>query len=157
MRKLLSALLLTLLLLTACLPALAEQCPHVSVLATPVLFTRPGEVTVSIRVANPSDTDMPGPCALYAPDGARIADFGTPTLAVGEEVLWTGTWQVTQEQLWSGRIVFALMYADADSSGALRMKTQTYYTPIQYVAEVPRAELARTGRVCIRHFICGLR
>lgn len=157
MRKLLSALILTLLLLSACLPALAEQRPDVSMMATPSSFTRPGEVTVSIRVANRSGEDMPGPCALYGPDGSRIADFGTPTLAAGEEAVWTGTWQVTQEQLRSGKIVFALMYTSADSSGELSMKTQPFYTPVQYVAEAPRSGLARAGRVCIRHFLLTLR
>lgn len=51
MRKLLTSLLLPLLLLSAGLPALAEQRPDVSVMASPALFTRPGEMTGSIRVA----------------------------------------------------------------------------------------------------------
>ena len=41
-------------------------------------FSGPAEVTVSIRVTNTKDEDMPGPLALYYPNGHMIEEFGTP-------------------------------------------------------------------------------
>ena len=62
-------------------------------------FTGPQEVAVTIGVTNESGEDMPGPMALYYPNGKMIAEFGTPTLKAGETRTWEGRWTVTEEQL----------------------------------------------------------
>ncbi len=75
------------LLMLLCCPALAESTdamPRVEATLSQSRFTGPGPVNVSITVSNVSDADTPGPCALYAPDGARITTFGTPSLRAGE-------------------------------------------------------------------------
>lgn len=95
-------------------------------------FTGPGEVTVSVIIYNDSDTDAPGPIALYDPSGKRVTDFGTPTLAAGEMIIWTGTWSVTLEQLDAGRIVFAAACVLPDESGAMTTKFTPFYGAIGY-------------------------
>lgn len=140
--RFLAVLVMALLLLGG--TALAENViPTIEMTLSQQQFDRPGEVTVNICLTNTGEQDMPGPCALYAPDGRRIEEFGTPTLAAGESAEWTGTWMVTAEQLAQGRIVFAMMYAATDASGGLAMKTVTFYQPI-LMANAARPELALT-------------
>ncbi len=62
-------------------------------------FSGPAEVTVNISVSNTTDEDMPGPLALYYPNGKMISEFGTPTLTAGQTKTWQGTWTVTEEQI----------------------------------------------------------
>ena len=65
-------------------------------------FSGPAEVKVTISVSNTTDKDMPGPLALYYPNGKMISEFGTPTLAAGRTKTWEGTWTVTEEQIKAG-------------------------------------------------------
>lgn len=137
--RILAVLAMALLLLGG--TALAEDVmPAIEMTLSQQQFSGPEEVTVSICLTNTSDQDMPGPCALYAPDGRKIKEFGTPTLAAGESAEWTGTWMVTEEQLAQGRIVFAMKYAATDESGSLTMKTISFYQSI-IVLEAAQPEL----------------
>lgn len=99
-------------------------------------FTGPEVVNVTINIRNDSDTDAPGPIALYDPSGKRVTDFGTPTLAAGESADWTGTWSVTQEQLDAGRIVFAIACVMPDESGAMTTKFTPFYGAITYEGSI---------------------
>lgn len=140
--RILAVLAMALLLLGG--TALAENVmPAIEMTMSQQQFSGPEEVTVSICLTNTSDQDMPGPCALYAPDGRMIKEFGTPTLAAGESAEWTGTWMVTEEQLAQGRIVFAMKYSTTDESGRLAMKTATFYQTI-IVASAAQPELKLT-------------
>lgn len=125
--RILTVLLAMLALLNA--PALAEDSvhlPRVEAQLSETRLTAPGPVEVTVTVTNNSGTAMPGSCALYDPDGRRIAGFGTPTLMAGESVVWTGVWHVTQTQLDAGQIVFAFACTHPGDDGSLRTKIQPY-------------------------------
>lgn len=135
------ALLLTVLL---CGTAFAANIPAVDMQLSETRLSGPKEITVTISVTNTADTDMPGPIALYDPEGRRIEDFGTPTLSSGATKSWTGTWFVTEEQLSEGRIAYALAYTIADDTGVLITKTTTFYKSIVKVGEAPEVLVTRT-------------
>ena len=72
---------------------------------SPASLTEPGEVSVSLRVANTGSSDMLDPVSLYDPDGQLVASFGdggSCLLSAGAFRTWKGVWQVTQEQLDAG-------------------------------------------------------
>lgn len=135
------ALLLTVFLGSA---ALASNIPSVDMQLSETRLSSPKEITVTISVTNTADTDMPGPIALYDPDGNRIEDFGTPTLSAGATKTWTGTWMVTDKQLADGRIAYALAYTITDDTGVLITKTTTFYKSIVKVGETPEVQVKRT-------------
>lgn len=139
-----AVILMALMLLSGA--ALAEDAiPQVEMELSQVAFDGPQEVAVTIRITNTNGSDMPGPCALYAPDGRQIVAFGTPTLAAGESAEWTGVWAVTEEQLAQERIAFAMMYTVQDASGALLGKTAAFYSPISRTAAQPELTLTVTA------------
>ena len=106
-------------------------------------FSGPAEVTVSIRVTNTKDEDMPGPLALYYPNGHMIEEFGTPTLSAGQSRTWTGTWMVTEEQIKAGRIIFAVRYSILGADGSVTTKTDSYYAAIEDAGAVAQVEINR--------------
>lgn len=77
----------------------------------------PQTVEVTIKVRNESDEDCAGPLTLHYPDGTQIADFGAPVLKSDEQVEWTGTWFVTQNQLNAGEVRFGVRYTGKNSLG----------------------------------------
>lgn len=122
--------------------ALAEEdCPiELRMGLSQTRFTEPAEVTVDIVVTNVSDQDMPGPMALYYPNGKMIAEFDTPTLKEGETRTWQGTWNVTKEQIDAGKVVFAIQYTCLMSDGSIGRKMQAYYVPVAWISEVPKPQ-----------------
>lgn len=146
MKKLL--LLLFVLSMLGVSAALAEEeCPiELRMELSQTRFTAPAEVTVDIVVTNVSDQDMPGPMALYYPNGKMIAAFDTPTLLAGESRTWQGTWNVIKEQIDAGKVVFAVMYTYQAADGSLGRKTQPYYVPVNWEIKLPRtAEIVLKG------------
>ena len=133
--------MLTLLAVFAMAAIAMADAPTLTMELAQTEFFNPQEVTVTICIENPSAEDMPGPVALYWPDGKIIENFGTPTLAAGESRTWEGTWFVTEEQLQSGKVIFALRYATLDADGQQIMMTNTYYTAIERV-QMPHLTLA---------------
>lgn len=129
MKKLMVCLLVLLYMLSA---ALAEEdCPIAFQMELcQTMLDGPRDVDVIVTVTNVSGEDMPGPLALYTPDGRIIKEFGTPTLKTGESQTWQGTWLVTEEQLNMGKLVFAVRYTWQDVAGELVQHTQAFYTPI---------------------------
>ena len=106
-------------------------------------FSGPEEVTVVIRVTNTRDEDMPGPLALYYPNGHMIEEFGTPTLSAGQSLTWTGTWNVTQEQIDAGRVIFAVRYSILGADGSVTTKLDSYYASIEDAGAVAQVEIKR--------------
>lgn len=129
MKKVMICLLVLLCMLSA---ALAEEdCPIAFQMElSQTMLDGPQEVDVTVTVTNVSGEDMPGPLALYNPDGRIIEEFDTPTLKAGESQSWQGNWFVTEEQLQMGKVIFAVRYTCQDAAGGLFHKTQPFYTPI---------------------------
>lgn len=119
--------------------ALAEEdCPiELRMELSQTRFTEPAEVMVDIVVTNVSDQDMPGPMALYYPNGKIIAEFGTPTLKAGETRTWEGRWTVTEEQLKQGRVIFAIQFTTLENDSITR-KVRSYYTPVVWEEPKPQ-------------------
>ena len=141
MKKMLILLLVMLLALLCLVPAaLVEEGVPVEVRMglSQTQFAEPGEVTVDITITNVSGEDMPGPLALYAPDGRIIEEFGTPTLLADETRTWQGTWNVTKEQLDAGKLTFAVRYTCQAEDGSLTLKNQTYYGLISWEKKPPQ-------------------
>jgi len=107
-------------------------------------FSGPKEITVTITIRNASDKDMPGPMALYDPNGKQIVEFGQPTLAAGASKSWTGTWTVTDKQLADGRITWAIVYEILDASGQPINKQKNFYKEIVNVGATAEIEVKRT-------------
>ena len=127
--------LLGLLLLTG--TALAADNPiKVSMQLSETEFTGPAEVTISIKISNSGDTDLPGPVKLFYPDDTAVEDFGEPVLAAGTSKSWTGTWKVTQEQLEEGKITFRMTYSLNGDDGQAVNKTSHFSKPITYKGSV---------------------
>lgn len=133
-----------LLVLGLCSTAMAATIPEVSVVLSENRFSGPAEVTVTISVTNTTDAKLPGPIALYDPDGHKIEEFGTPTLEAGASKSWTGTWMVTEKQLAEGRITFILGYTMPDESGVLIPATQPFYSSIVNVGATAEVSVRRT-------------
>ena len=129
-----------------CSAALAESIivPEVSVVVSENRFSGPQPVDVTVTVTNKADVDMPGPCALYDPAGVRIAAFGTPTLKAGESAVWSGTWNVTAEQLTAGRLTFVVGYTYRNEAGVLETKTQPYSVSIVNAGVEAKISVTRT-------------
>lgn len=140
MKKLL--LLLFVLSILGVSAALAEEdCPiELRMELSQTRFTSPAEVTVDIVVSNVSGEDMPGPMALYYPNGKMIAEFGMPTLLAGESRTWHGVWNVTREQLNAGKVVFAIQYTCYGTDGSIGRKKQAYYVPVVWINETPKPQ-----------------
>lgn len=145
--KKLTLLLFVLLLLGASAALAEEECPiELRMELSQTRFTEPAEVTVDIAVTNVSGEDMPGPMALYYPNGKMIEEFGTPTLNAGETRTWQGTWDVTTEQLNAGKVVFAVMYTYRAADGSLARKVQSWYAPVDWTEKPPQtAEIILMG------------
>ncbi len=107
-------------------------------------FAEPKEITVSIKVTNVGETDMPGPVTLYYPNGKQVEEFGSPTLAAGASKTWSGTWKVTQTQLDNGKITFKLKYSLYNDAGELINKTLNFGKEIEYTGAVTNVEINRT-------------
>ncbi len=106
-------------------------------------FSGPAEVKVAIRVTNTTDKDMPGPLALYYPDGKIIEDFGTPTLSAGQSMTWEGTWKVTEEQIKAGRVIFGVQYNYLAADGSVDRKQSFYFVSIEDADAVAQVEINR--------------
>ena len=107
-------------------------------------LAEPKEITVSIKVSNMGDKDMPGPITLYYPNNKQVEEFGAPTLTVGTSKSWSGTWKVTQKQLESGRITFKLKYSVYNDAGELINKTVNVAKEIEYTGAVTNVEINRS-------------
>ena len=135
-----AALLLMVLLFVFSAAALSEDADPVNftIQVSPESLTGPGEVTVSLRVSNPTDTDMIAPVSLLDPDGKVVASFGdggSCILRSGGTQPWEGKWMVTQEQLDAGKVAYTLNYHLEDDSGQLVELNREAAATIQFTGE----------------------
>lgn len=144
-KRLIAALLLVLALVGLCTVAMADADPiKVNIELSETKFAEPKEITVSIQVSNTSDAEMPGPVTLLYPNGKPIEEFGEPVLAAGATKTWSGTLQVTQAQLESGKLVFPVKYPMYNEAGELINKTKNMTVIITYTGAVASVEINRT-------------
>lgn len=153
MRRTLLCALLTVLMLCLSLTALAADDPiDAAITLSPESLSAPGGVSVSIRVSNLSGEDMLNPVTLYDPAGKVVAGFGdggSALLKADEFRTVTGSWNVTQDQLEAGEVVYTLRYKDADGKDQqVKAIAAIGYTGEKVDLQVTRTlspEVVRTG------------
>lgn|GEM_PF-139656 len=107
-------------------PARAADNPlKVSMGLSENTFSGPKEITVTIKITNASDGDLPGALTLIYPNGSEVPDF-SPTLGVGASETWKGKWKVTQTQLERGKITFGVKYPYYNDQDQLVSDTKYY-------------------------------
>ena len=145
MKKILVLLMLAAMLMLGLAGAAmaAEEPVTLDMALSATRFSGPAEVQVTLTVTNNLAEDMPGPLALYTPDGKIIEDFGTPTLAANESKTWNGVWTVTAEQIKAGKVIFAVRYSYLAEDGSVAKKTSSYYLPIEDAGAVAQVEINR--------------
>ena len=119
----------------------------VTIQVTPDSLTGPGEVSVSLRVSNPSSTDMIAPVTLYDPEGSVVPSFGdggSYILKSGDSRSWEGKWNVTQAQLDAGTVAYTLRYHVEDASGSLVELNKQASAKISFVGERVNLNVNRT-------------
>ena len=105
---------------------------------SPTQLSAPGEVDVTLNVSNSSAADMTLPVTLYDPDGNVIASFGdggSYVLKANETRAWEGKWNVTQEQLDAGSLVYEVRYHLDDDTGALAEISRQATAKLQFQGE----------------------
>ena len=107
-------------------------------------FTEPTEITVSIRVSNTGEETLPGPVTLFYPNGKQVEEFGAPVLEAGASKSWSGTIDVTQFMLDSGKITFKVKYSMYNEAGELVSKSRNFSKEITYTGGVASIEVNRT-------------
>lgn len=129
-------------------PALAAEDPvEFSIEITPQSMTAPGDIQVSLRVANTSDQDMIDPVTLYDPAGNVVTGFGdggSYILAAGSFRTWEGTWAVTQEQLNAGEFAYQVKYHIEDENGDLVEMSRMAVARVEFTGERAALEVTRT-------------
>lgn len=141
-------LLLMALFFCLALTAQAETDPvDFTLEVSPASLTEPGEVSVSLRVANTGSTDMLDPVSLYDPDGNLVASFGdggSLLLSAGAFRTWKGEWKVTQAQLDAGEFAYTLKYHLTDASGQLVETTRQAVARVEFAGERVKLSVTRT-------------
>lgn len=141
-------LLLMALFFCLTLTAQAETDPvDFTLEVSPASLTEPGEVSVSLRVANTGSTDMLDPVSLYDPDGNLVASFGdggSLLLSAGAFRTWKGEWKVTQAQLDAGEFAYTLKYHLTDASGQLVETTRQAVARVEFAGERVKLSVTRT-------------
>ena len=128
---------------------LADDSDPVSatIQVTPDSLTGPGEVSVSLRVSNPSSADMIAPVTLLDPAGQVVASFGdggSYILKSGDSRSWEGKWNVTQAQLDAGTVAYTLKYHLEDASGSLVELNKQATARITFAGERVNLNVKRT-------------
>ena len=148
MIKFAGLLLMTALLFGMCTQALAVTDPvEFTIQVTPDSLTAPGDVQVSLRVANTGDRDLTDPVTLYDPAGNVVASFGdggSVMLPAGAFKTWEGTWNVTEDQLDQGKVAYTLKYYLEDESGELVAINSTADAPVKFTGEKADLTVKRT-------------
>jgi len=145
MKKILVLLMLAALLVLGLSGAAmaAEEPISLDMKLSATRFSGPAEVTVTIKVSNTTDADMPGPMALYDPNGKIIETFGTPTLSAGQSKTWEGTWMVTEDQIKAGKVIYTIRYSVALEDGSTTLKQKSYFCTIEDAGAVAQVEINR--------------
>lgn len=120
--------------------AMAEADPiRVSSLCEPQSVVSEQEVSITIKIYNSSQQDMTEEIVLYGPDGYSVDKFDG--LKAEQSVTYTGTWNVTAEEIEKGKINYYIRYNVDTGDGP----TQTAHTvPVTIQTEEAAPQLSAT-------------
>lgn len=148
MRPIGLAILLLAILCMCGAPALAVDSDPVdfTIQVSPQSMTEPGEVKVSLRVANTGAEDMIDPVTLYDPAGNLVGSFGdggSYLLSAGAFRTWEGTWNVTQDELDAGEFAYTLKYHLEDDAGELVEFSRQAVAKVEFTGERVKLSVSR--------------
>jgi hypothetical protein len=140
-------LLLAVFLWAACL-CLAEDDVTLAIEVNPVSLTAPGNVTVSVSIANAGTAVLSDAVKLYDPAGNLATAFkngGSAQVSQPGDIA-TGTipWAVTQEQLDAGKIEFSIVYNLVGADNSITIVTKKASAAIAYTGERVKLDIKRT-------------
>lgn len=144
---LMALILAVLLALGASALAAASDPIELTIQVSPASLTEPGEVQVSLRVANTGTEDMIDPVTLYDPAGQLVGSFGdggSYILTAGAFRTWEGPWKVTQEQLDAGEFSYTLKYHLVDDGGELVEFSRQAVAKVQFTGERVKLQVSRS-------------
>lgn len=108
---------------------------RISTQAEPQTLTGPQSVTVTIKIVNSGEGEMPDPISIMDPNGTQVASWGS--LAIGQSQSWQGTWNVTQDQIDAGRLRYSVSYTTYDDEGNAVPTTSTASVTVQKESAAP--------------------
>ena len=146
--RLMGLALLVMILFFACGAAAQAASDPIdfTIQVSPQSLTEPGNVQVSLRVANTGEKDMVDPVTLYDPAGNVVASFGdggSYILSAGAFRTWEGTWNVTQAQLDAGQFAYSIRYNVEDEEGSLISNSMQAVARVEYAGERINLEVKR--------------
>jgi len=149
MRPLGVLFLLLALILAGSVSALAAESDPIefTIQVSPESLTEPGEVKVSLRVANTGTEDMIDPVTLYDPAGKLVGSFGdggSYLLSAGAFRTWEGTWNVTQEELDAGEFSYTLHYHLTGDDGELVELKRQAVARVNFTGERVKLTITRS-------------
>ncbi len=125
-----------------------EETLSFSLSVEPASMTAPGIATVSARVSNAGTQAITTPLSLYDPDGKLVTSFSDGgslmQLPSGENFLWQGQYDVKQNHLDEGKLVYTLRYNSQDAAGTLIEKNIPATAEIEYTGEKVELKVNRT-------------
>ncbi len=146
-RALIGLIACLVLLFGLCAVANADGSVKLEISISPNIMSEPKKVTVSVKVINVGDDDMPGNVTLYGPNGKTVTDFGdggSAALKIGSTITCTTSWNVTQTQLDNGKISYQLKYPVYNDDGELVRKTVSASASIKKSTPEPQITVKRT-------------
>ncbi len=140
--------LIVLLLSPGAFAAATEAGLSFTLSVEPASLTAPGKVTVSARVSNAGTEDITVPLSLKDPDGKLVTSFGDGgslfPLKSGQSMPWQGEYQVSQQQLDEGKLVYTLNYNKTDAQGNIVEHSLPATANITFTGEKVALKVTRT-------------
>lgn len=143
----LALLLMVLLMAFVSAHAIENDPIEFTIQVSPTKLTEPGEVNVSLRVANTGNEDMIAPVTLYDPAGKLVGSFGdggSYRLSAGAFRTCEDTWLVTEEQLDAGEFAYTLKYHLQDENGELVEFSRQAVARVEFTGERVKLTINRT-------------
>ena len=119
-------------------------------------FTGPAQARVTIELSNTGARTLPGPVTLYGPDGNQIEAFGAPVLEAGTSQSWSGTVDVTQEMLETGRLSLKVRYFRYNEANEAVSKTRVVSKNIRYSPGNAAWDCPNCGKKGNTRNFCGI-
>ena len=123
------------MLLSAATAWAAADPVRVSSLSEPQSVISEQEVDITIKIYNSSEADLAGDIILYDPAGSPLETY--KGLKGENSVTYTGKWNVTQEQIDTGKIKYYIKYT-VDTENGPQENTRTVPVTIQTEEAVPQ-------------------
>lgn len=128
--------------------ASAQEGLNFTLAIDPSTMTKPGQVKVTVRLANSGQSDITTPLSLYDADDKLVTDFfdggSLSTLKAGDVRTWEGNAAIKQPQLDAGKVIYTIKYSAIDQAGAVSGISVPAEATINYTGEKVDLSIKRT-------------